>query len=337
LKRTRSRSYSELIKPIHKKRSELQIDLDTFLTTLYVMVDDFCQSLLPQEQQKPGPQASLQRSEVITLALFGQWIQFKSERAFYRYAERHLRAAFPQLPDRSQFNRLLRQHRDAITAFGLYLVFLLHAQECCSEVLDRTGAVTRDAKRRGTGWLAGQADSGWSNRLGWYEGFHLLLCVTPAGVITGFGFGSASTHDQHLAATVFAARQHPSSRLPSAGLPAQGSYVADKGEACERPRRRWQAQRQIDLVTPPHQSSKRIHWPNALRRWLASLRQIIETVNDKLLNTFRLARERPHDLTGFQARLAAKVSLHNFCMWLNLHLGRAPLAKARLARLVELS
>jgi hypothetical protein len=29
------------------------------------------------------------------------------------------------------------------------------------------------------------------------------------------------------------------------------------------------------------------------------LRQIIETANDKLLNTFRLARERPHDLTGF--------------------------------------
>jgi DDE family transposase len=111
---------------------------------------------------------------------------------------------------------------------------------------------------------------------------------------------------------------------------AQGSYVADKGFAGERPRRRWQAQRQIDLVTPPHQSSKRIHWPKALRRWLASLRQIIETVNDKLLNTFRLARERPHDLTGFQARLAAKVGLHNFCIWLNLHLGRAPLAFAEL-------
>lgn len=27
---------------------------------------------------------------------------------------------------------------------------------------------------------------------------------------------------------------------------------------------------------------------------------------DKLLNTFRLARERPHALDGFQARLAAK-------------------------------
>jgi hypothetical protein len=45
---------------------------------------------------------------------------------------------------------------------------------------------------------------------------------------------------------------------------------------------------------------------------LASLHQIIETVNEKLLNTFRLARERPHALDGFQARLAAKVACITF-------------------------
>lgn len=190
--------------------------------------------------------------------------------------------------------------------------------------------MTRDAKRRGLGRLAGQADIGWSNRLGWYEGFHLLLCVTVQGVITGFGFGSASTHDQLLAATLFAARQTPSLRLKSAGLPAHGSYVADKGFAGERPKRQWAAWYQVDLVTPPHQTSKRHRWPKALRRWLASLRQIIETVNDKLLNTFRLARERPHDLTGFQARLAAKGALHNFCIWFNVQHSATPLAFAEL-------
>src|SRR5260221_3330456 len=311
------------------------IDLDMFLITLYVMVDDFCRSEFEPEMPRPGPQGSLSRSEVITLALFGQWVQFKSERAFYRYAHHHLREAFPQLPDRSQFNRLQREHRNAITAFALFLVQLLQAQRTAYEVLDSTAAVPRDAKRRGLGWLAGQADIGWSNRIGWYEGFHVLLCVTAQGVITGFGFAGASTHVQHLAATLFAARQSPSPRLPSAGLPAQGSYVADKGFAGERPRRQWRERYQVDLVTPPHQSSRRQRWPKALRRWLASLRQIIETVNDKLLNTFRLARERPHDLTGFQARLAAKVALHNFCIWFNLHLGRAPLAKARPARLVD--
>ena len=64
----------------------------------------------------------------------------------------------------------------------------------------------RDAKRRGEGWLAGYADIGWSNRLGWYEGFRLLSAVEPTGVITGFGFGPASTKDQPMAETFFALR-----------------------------------------------------------------------------------------------------------------------------------
>jgi hypothetical protein len=124
----------------------------------------------------------------------------------------------------------MRRHRDAIVAFFLHLVQRLEAQNCVYEALDSSAVPTRDAKRRGAGWLPGLADIGWSNRLGWYEGF---------------------------------------SRTP---------------------------------------------WPKALRRWLASIRQIVETVFEKLHNLFRLNRERPHDLSGFQARLAAKMALSNFCV-----------------------
>jgi hypothetical protein len=88
-----------------------------------------------------------------------------------------------------------------------HLAHLLAAQHCAYEALDSAGVPTRDAKRRGAGWLPGLADIGWSNRLGWYEGFHLLLAVNPVGVITGFGFGAASTKDQPLVDTFFALRR----------------------------------------------------------------------------------------------------------------------------------
>jgi hypothetical protein len=305
------------------------MDQDTFLTTLYVMIDDFCQSKGFDEKHRPGPAASLSCSEVVTLAVFGQWAQFPSERAFYRYALHHLRAAFPTLPDREQFNRLQRQQREVIAAFSLYLVEQMQAQHCLYEALDSSGIPTRDAKRRGTGWLAGQADIGWSNRIGWYEGLHLLTSITPTGVITGFGFAAASCNDHPLAETFFAARQHPSPQLTSVGTPAQGAYVADKGFAGDQLHRYWKAAYGAEVVSPPHQHSK-VRWSKPWRRWLAGLRQIIETIYDKLLNTFRLARERPHALDGFQARLAAKVALHNFCIWLNVQLGREPLAFAEL-------
>jgi hypothetical protein len=300
------------------------VDVDTFLTTLYVMVDDFCKTSLPREEH-PGPQASLSRSEVVTLAIFGQWQAFGSERGFDRYARRHLRAAFPQLPTREQCNRQIRQQHDALVAFFLHLVQLLATQHDAYEALDSSGVPTRDAKRRGAGWLPGWADIGWSNRLGWYEGFHLLTAVTPVGVITGFGFGPASTKDQPLAETFFALRRWPQPGLPSVGVPAPGPYVVDKGFEGQANHAMWRQTYGAQVLCPPKRHSK-TPWPKALRRWLAGIRQIVETVYEKLFHTFRLDRERPHELSGFQARLAAKIALHNFCIWLNEQLGRPRLA-----------
>jgi hypothetical protein len=304
------------------------IDTDTFLTILYAMIDDFCKSQLAKET-RPGPKASLNRSEVVALAVFGQWARFQSERAFYRYARRRLKGMFPNLPDRSQFNRLLRRHKMTVEAFFLHLVVLLRARECVYEALDCSAVSVRDPKRRGTGWLAGCADIGWSNRMGWFEGFRLLISVNPTGVLTGFGFGSGSAKDQPLADTLFAVRYQPHPGLLGVGWPALGPYVVDRGFEGKENHRRWSLLYGAQVICPPKRNS--LHpWPKQLRRWLASLRQIVETVYEKLHNTFRLSRERPHNLIGFQTRLAAKMALHNFCIWLNDQLGRPRLAFADL-------
>lgn len=79
-----------------------------------------------------------------------------------------------------------------------------------------------------------------------------------------------------------------------------------------------------------HRSQSVHPWPKELRRWVASKRQVIETVFDKLQHTFGLRRERPHSLGGFAARLAARVDLHNFCIYLNRLLDRPNLAFADL-------
>lgn len=304
------------------------IDIDTFLTILYVMAEDFCKQFMKAEIC-PGPKASLSRGEVVTLIMFAQWATFQSERDFYRYAQRNLRSAFPDLPDRSQFNRLVRRYRDDIVYFCLYLVELMEAQQCPYEALDSTAVPTRDAKRRGRGWLPGLANIGWSNRLGWYEGFHLLMSVNPLGVITGFAFSSASRSDQPMADSFFGLRRFPNPRVASVGRPALGYYVTDKGFEGKEHHQCWWALYGAEVVCPPQRGSKCV-WPKKLRSWVAGVRQIVETVNDKLHNTFRLSRERPHQLNGFQARLAAKVALHNFCIWLNEQLGRPPLAFAEL-------
>jgi hypothetical protein len=107
-----------------KDRSTPLLDLDTFLTTVYVLVDDSIKSQ-PAKPARPGQQAHLTDSEVVTLALAAQWKQFAGERAFVRYAVKNLRAAFPRLPHRSQLNRLIGDAHDRIVAVGQDFVTLL--------------------------------------------------------------------------------------------------------------------------------------------------------------------------------------------------------------------
>lgn len=197
------------------------------------------------------------------------------------------------------------------------------------EALDGFGVKVRNAKRRGSGWLAGQADIGWSNRVGWYEGLHVLTTVTPTGVLTGLGVAPASTKDQPLAESFLAARHLADPRVAEVGEATANLVLADKGFEGDANHRHWLAAYGVTVAVPPTRGHT-IQWPAFLRRWHAGLRQIVETVHHLLLDTFSLDRERPHTLDGFRTRLIARGALHNFCILLNQKLGRPALAFADL-------
>jgi hypothetical protein len=304
------------------------VDTETFLTILDVMVDECCPSHFPPAVH-PGPQASLRRSEVITLGLGGQGACCPSQRACSRSAPRHRRVAVPTRPHRTQVNRLWRQHYTAIVAYGLHLVGLLAGRPGRYDALDGTAVPTREAKRRGAGWLPGLADSGWSTRLGWDDGCHRRLAVNPRGLSTGCGVGPASAQDPPLAEPFFAWRRPPHPGGLRVGKPALGPYLCAQGCAGQTAHRRWWPGDGAPVLCPPKRNSRR-PWSTRRRRWLAGVRQSVEPVYDTVPQTFGLSRARPHDLTGLQARLAAKVARHNFCVWLNEPLGRPGLAVADL-------
>jgi hypothetical protein len=178
------------------------------------------------------------------------------------------------------------------------------------------------------------SDIGWSNSLGWYEGFRLLVAINPAGVITGFGFASASTKDQPLAETFFALRVEPDDRLASVGSAALGPYVSDKGFEGEENHRRWLDCYGARIICPPKRNERRRRWSKQLRRWAAGIRQIAETVYEKLPNTFGLRRERAHDMS----RVAGTIGGQG-CTAQLLHLAQrvsrsSPAGFRRLARMV---
>jgi hypothetical protein len=299
-------------------------EIEEYLTYLFVMADDFCIENGITKNTHGNPM-SLYPSEIITLALFSQWNHFTSERDFHRYARRHLRDLFPTIPTQGQFNRLIRSQREVITLFFQHLVTVLKARNCLYESLDTTAVPTRDSKRRGEGWLWLLTDIGWSNRRGWFEGFKLLCSTHPEGIFTGFGYGPASAKDQPLIDTFLAARHTPQPELTSVGNPAQGPYLSDRGAEGKAWHKAWREAFGVEVINPTKRNSTH-PWPKGLRKWLAAHRQIIETVFNKLFHTFRLEEERPHAWDGFHARLAAKLAVHNFSIWMNQLINRPNLA-----------
>ena len=97
------------------------------------------------------------------------------------------------------------------------------------------------------------------------------------------------------------------SHLHSVGAPARGPYVVDQGFEGQANHVRWRQTYGAQVICLPKRN-RRTPWPKSLRRWLAGVRQVVETVYDKLWHTFRLDRERPHELSGFQTGLAAKIA-----------------------------
>jgi hypothetical protein len=305
------------------------MDPDTFVTWLYVAVDDYCKAHLDAETHPLGRSPSLSRSEVITLALFAQWEHFRTEEDFYATVGRWLRPAFPRLPHRTQFNRLVRRHYPSIVRVAIGLGHRVPDAAPAFEAMDCVAARVRDHKRRGVGWMPEDAARGWSNRLGWYEGFSVLTAVSPAGVITGFGIAPANVNERWLAETFLAVRADGGAALPCVGQQVGLCYLADSGFWGCTWLERWKHDYGALVLAKP-QADTRFRWPKHVRRWHAHYRQIVETVHNCLLHTFRLDQDRPHDLSGFAARLAAKVGLHNFSMWLNAQLHRPLLAFADL-------
>jgi hypothetical protein len=157
----------------------MELDLETFLTTLYVMVDDLYQQYVqPRMPARSGPVPALSDSEVLCLGLAAQWrsgVPWKTERHFVRYALAHLRPLFPGMTSQSAFNRRLRR------LWGAYILIqqavaeqLWVAQDY--EVMDCVPVpIARGARSFHPGWLEDIARIGKGGNDRYFYGLHLLL------------------------------------------------------------------------------------------------------------------------------------------------------------------
>jgi hypothetical protein len=286
------------------------MDLDSFLVSLYVLVDDWWKLDHASQPPKIGRPALLSDPEVLTLAILAQWPRFRSERDFWRFASSHLRSYFPTLCSQSQLNRRIRALEPELRLLQLAFSRELACPSAVYRVMDTTlvPAIVRVRASR-KGLFCGQASFGRSaSKTEWVYGFKAALVVDPEGVITAFGLPPAASDERLIGDALIASDRYD-------------AYLADKGFTGVEWERLWMEQYGALVAATPKSNCRRA-WTKADRRWASGKRQIIEGVIGQLKDFFCLEGHRAKTLGGLLTRLAAKVAAYTCAQRINDSLGR---------------
>ena len=328
------------------------MDLDTFFTTLYCLIDDwYKRQMIVLMKRHPGPALQMSDSEVLTLAIAAQWrvgVPWRSERSLVRYMLQHGQSWFPNMLKHSQFNRRVRDLWASLVCLQQELAQMLISSKTLYEAVDCTPiphcslgqAISHDQH-----WLYGTKGHG-GNHGGWYHGEQMLLCASASGVITGWMTAMANIDDRWLMQALVSSRRsgvkqlfeielpkhrtYKTRRVPSpkafspalcAGHDRGLPYLADGGFSGQRWIKNWKSNYGAEVIAP-RASNIKGDKPSKTMRWLRKRRQIIETVIARLVETFGLHRVNAHSEHGMLTRLAAKTAAYNIAILFNRMCGR---------------
>ncbi len=336
------------------------MDLDTFFTALYVVIDDwYKENMRDRMKRRPGPALKMSDSEVLTIAIAAQWrvgVPWQSERGIVRYMLKRGQSWFPRMLKHSQFNKRLRDLWAAFVCLQQELGQQL-SSEAVYEAVDCTPVPhcsLGQAISHKRHWLSGNKGRG-GNHGGWFFGEQLLLCACDSGVITGWMTGLAHVDDRWVM-EAFVSSRMGNKRLIEPKLPKHRTYkkrfipspesfspaltagrgrslpiLVDGGFNGKRWIKHWRKEYGVQVIAPRASNTKgdKPSKSKALS-WLRKRRQIIETVIARLSDNFGLKRINAHSEDGMLARLAAKMAAYNLGILFNRQYGRPDGAMATL-------
>ena len=338
----------------------MELDLPTFLVTMYTLVDDLYKTYCaPHKPVRCGAKPQLSDSEVVTVSLLVQWQQSRSERACLRKIAQQWRGFFPRLLSQSAFNRRARDLAGVLCLLGPLVsehLSPLLLGPAAYEVLDGVPVPLMRRCRGERHRLFAQEAAvgrGGSDR-DFYYGVKLFRAVDAHGLITGFVFGPANTEERWLADALLHWRRDPSAPPPTAaalapvldtlayhqrprqgptgplrpalaaGVPADGPYLADRGLTGQSWTPHWRRDYGACVLTKADYAPRPTAADQAAAsRWLSRLRQRIETLNQLLCDRFGLKFPRARSPWGLLARLGAKIAACNLALPIN-HLYHRP-------------
>jgi Transposase DDE domain len=276
----------------------MTISFVELLTVLFVLVDNWYQTEGARLRNRTvGAKTAFSDSEMLTLMLAVDLLEFTSERRFRAFIQANHLDLFPQLLTQSQFNRRARALRFLLDALHRAWAQQLGLQFEHHFLLDSTPVPVVGYRRDKThSEFYGSAAYGYcaARRLK-YFGYKLVLLSTLEGTPFTFELVPANTDERVAADEILDT------------LPADVELWVDKGFIGEDWQAEWRAQG-VRIW-----SAKRINQhqqnPPAFDRLLNAVRERIETTYDQLKEGGRsLERTLAITIDGLCARVTAKIA-----------------------------
>jgi DDE family transposase len=275
-------------------------ELNTLLTTLYVLIDDH---VVPPRAGR-GNRPLLSDSELITLAVAQALLGYHRERHWIRHlhASSEWRAMFPYLPNQSGYHKRLKK------AHPLLCRAILTVAACCPSwfddmwIADATPVpcdMSRETVKRSD--LAGHAGYGYcASHSRWYWGLKLYLVCAGDGLPIMWCLANPKIGEREVLAALLDHNHH---------LIRSGQILlADKGFS-GKPFQHLTEQMGLRLLRPDRKDETYTHGN------LGGVRQWIESVNQTLKGQLDLEHHGARTPAGVFTRVAQRLLAMTAGIW----------------------
>jgi len=287
------------------------------LTVEFVLVDDSYQQMDPslRPNRKFAPQGTPQfsDSEVITIALFAETVFNGDEDKTLHFIRQYHLDMFPQLLDKSRFNRRRRQLTKVMEAIREHLrdcwraAHPLDEDEAHLRLVD-SAPISICTYTRGSRCRTIPLD--WRDE--WFG-----VCTSKKSKFFGPRCHLTTTIDQMIDSWLLAPGSYDD-RKPMAALleNRQGlGVIGDKGYVSQDlADRLWEDGEHLLLALKRDNQKKQ--WPEGVQKILGYLRHRVETVFSVLTTVFNFERPKSRSLTGMINRVTTKILAHTISFFL---------------------
>lgn len=282
-------------------------DLKDLFTIIFVLVDDVYNEIIPSniKNRRNISDSKLSDSEIISISIVGEAITIDSEKAWFFFVKKNFKDLFPNIGDRTRFNRTKRNLFMVIKEIQKYFSNLPMFLNDDIRIIDSMPIpVCKFARSYFNKSFKDISSYGYcASKKETYFGLKLHALITTSGFITDFFLTSANVDDRVAVHELIEEKQLI-------------KIIADKGYVDETLKEQLKKEKDILLISLKRKNSKN-PLEKQLRNTLSKTRRRVETSFSQLAEQFNINKVLAKSKWGLMLRITLKILAHNILFIIN--------------------